>query len=298
MRRARRLTNPWKRPGVFVCEHSAHEDFAGSVSPYHVLREKRCFPQGCLYFRWRCRRLEKGRACKRKFTHVGRLCRGCREYGEEKVHQQPRLLLTPGQWLDFRRELGEFEDWFDETVGREVEVTATVSEVKPCFVREVGAGSRIRFRGFLLVFPRAHLDWTLLDSAVYLRVSRSAQQRHAFRQGDALEFRATVRHSRGRIVLERMRRVEVLSRGSGRVWTPAEGLVAKHTATAFSMQPEQCLQCPHGTLLDVHQETPGGVRHFRRLLCLEGVAGPEVCSRWARRPGRRLAPSTRREVPP
>ncbi len=280
MHEPRVLTNLWKQRGVFACSHAAHEDFEGCVSPYHVLREKRCHPQGCIYFRWRCRRLEKGKACKRKFTHVGRLCRGCREYEEEKIHQQPRLLLTEGQWLDFRRALLEFEDWFDQTVGRELEITGEVADVKPSFVREVDAGSRIRFRGFLLVLREAYLGRTRFDSPVYLRVSRSAQERHGFRGGDVIECHGTVREDRGRVVIDRVRRVEVLSRGQGRLWTAAEGLVARRTATAFRRQPEQCLLCAEGTLLDVHQETAAGIRRYRRLLCLEGMPEPEVCVRW------------------
>ncbi len=276
----RELANAWKRRGVFACSHAAHEDFAGSVSPYHVLREKRCFPQGCVYFRWRCRRLEKGQSCKRRFTHAGRLCRGCREYEEEKVHQQPRLLLPPGAWHEFRRELEAFEDWFDAAVGREFEASGEVAGVKPSFVREVDAGERVRFRGFLLVLRDAYLGRTLLRSAAYARVSRRAQERHEFREGDVVEFRATVGEDRGRIVLDRVRAVEVLSRGPGRVWTFSDGLVARHTATAFRRQPERCLQCPSGTLLDVHQETGDGERRYRRLLCLDGAAAPEACPRW------------------
>ena len=280
MDRPQVLTNAWKRRGVFACTHGAHDDFEGSVSPYHVLREKRCYPQGCIYFRWTCRRLGKGQSCRRKFTHVGRLCRGCKEYEEEKVHQQPRLLLLPGPWHEFRRELEVFEDWFDRVIGTEVEVMGDLAEVKPMFVREVDSGQRVRFRGFLLVFPEAYLGMTHLRSTVYLRVGREAQTRNAFRAGDRLEFHATIREDRGRIVLDRMRRVEVLRRGEGRVWTPAEGIVAKRTAIAFPRQPERCLLCPSGTLLDVNQDTPSGVRHYRRLLCLEGMEDPERCPRW------------------
>jgi len=277
----RAITNAWKQRGVFSCTHAAHEDFEGCVSPYHVLREKHCYPQGCIYFLWRCRRLEKGQACKRRFTDVGRLCRGCREYEEEKVHQQPRLLLTPGQWAAFRRELEAFEDWFDHNVGRDVEASGEVVEVKPSFVREVDAGSCIRFRGFLVLLREAYLDRTLLRSPVYLRVSRSGQERHELRAGDVLDFRATVREDRGRVVLERPRAIEVLSRGRGAVWTFSAGLVAKQTATAFRRQPERCLLCPAGTLLDVHQETRDGERRYRRLLCLEGERDPQHCPRWS-----------------
>ncbi|WP_459940375.1 hypothetical protein [Deferrisoma palaeochoriense] len=288
MRKAERFSNPWKRTGVFACDHVAHQDFAGSVSPYHVLREKGCYPRGCLYFRWRCKRLEKGKRCKRKFRHVGRLCRGCPEYDEEKVHQQPRLLLTPGQWLDFRRELEEFERWFDETVGRRVEVSGEVAEVKPSFVQEVDAGSRVHYRGFLVVLAGAHLGWTRIDAPVYLRVSRAAQDRHGFRAGDRIECLGEVAQDHGRIVIRRVGRVEFGGRGTGRVWTAAEGLVAKAAATAFSHQPETCLRCPGGTLLDVYRDDGGGVRHHRRLLCLEGLPSPELCPRWYGAAGRAL----------
>jgi hypothetical protein len=208
------------------------------------------------------------------------LCAGCKEYEEEKIHQQPRLLLTPGRWLEFQRELEEFEQWFEQNVGRNLEVSAQVTEVKPWFRQEVAAESRVRLHGFVAVLADTYVDRVRIDAPVYLRCRRGAQERHALRAGDVLELRAHLKEDRGRLVFDRLRRLEVLSRGSGPVWDAATGLVAGRTATTFRRQPERCLQCPAGTLLDVERLARDGERHYRRLLCMEGQRDPEACARW------------------
>lgn len=58
------MRNQYKRLDVFRCKLDFHEAFDGKVSVYHVLKVKRCLHEGCFYFKWHCRLLEKGARCR------------------------------------------------------------------------------------------------------------------------------------------------------------------------------------------------------------------------------------------
>ncbi|MDH7501060.1 MAG: hypothetical protein QHH30_11840, partial [candidate division NC10 bacterium] len=66
------MRNLYKRMDVFRCSQDGHEHFESAVSVYHVLRERRCYPEGCIYFLWRCRHPLREKGCPRGFHHVGR----------------------------------------------------------------------------------------------------------------------------------------------------------------------------------------------------------------------------------
>jgi hypothetical protein len=65
------LVNQYKRQDIFRCTHDSHSRFNHAVSTYHVLKVKRCFPDGCTYFRWKCRNLNKGISCTKKISSCG-----------------------------------------------------------------------------------------------------------------------------------------------------------------------------------------------------------------------------------
>jgi len=54
-------------------------------------------------------------------------------------------------------------------------------------------------------------------------------------------------------------------------------LVARSVGTEFDCQPEKCLRCDKGCLLDVIDRTQTKERIFRHLFCLLGVESPELC---------------------
>lgn len=272
------LINQYKRQDVFRCPHGAHFRFEKSVSVHHVLKEKKCFPQGCIYFLWKCHLLNKGHSCPKKYQHVGRGCFSCKQYFDEKLNYQPETLLDPEQYQKFERELEEFEDWLEQTVGKWVEFSGTVNSVKPHF-RKITFGKKetLSFPGFLISFTEGYLDRVFFKDHIFVSVSRRTQQNLRFARGDEVEFQARLRTDRGRIVLDRIRHVDFQNKEEGTSWTLSQALVAKNTGTELDCQPEKCMMCEKGCLLDVVEKTEKSSPVKRHLFCLAGVENPEEC---------------------
>ncbi len=272
------LINQYKRQDIFRCSHKAHFRFEKNVSVYHVLKEKGCFPQGCIYFLWKCRLLNKGNSCPKKYRHVGRDCFSCKNYFDEKIDYQPETLLDPEQYRKFERDLEEFEEWLEETRGKWVEFSGTINSVKPHF-RKIRFGSKetISFPGFLISFTEGYLDRTLFDDHIFVTTSRRTQQNLKFARGDQVEFQARLGTDRGRIVLDRIRHIDFVNKENQAAPTVSQALVAKSTGTEFDCQPEKCMMCENGCLLDVIER--GGKKSpvRRHLYCLAGVENPEEC---------------------
>jgi hypothetical protein len=270
--------NQYKRQDVFRCSHKAHFRFEKSVSVYHVLKEKECFPQGCLYFVWKCKLLNKGNSCPKGYQHVGRDCFSCKNYFDEKMNYQPEILLDPEGYRKFERELEEFEEWLQETRGKWVEFSGTVKAVKPHFRKiTFGAKQTISFSGFLISFAEGYIDRAFFEDHIFVSISRLTQQNLRLAAGDEVEFQARLGISRGRIVLDRIRHVEFLHKENSKAPTVSEALVARSTGTEFDCQPEKCMICDKGCLLDVvdKADTKSPVR--RHLYCLAGVENPDEC---------------------
>jgi hypothetical protein len=151
------LINQYKRQNVFQCGHKAHFRFEKNVSVYHVLKEKKCHPEGCIYFLWKCRLLNKGHSCPKGYQHVGRNCFSCKNYFEEKITYQPEILLNKEEFENFQRELEEFENWLEGAIGKRVEFSGTVNSVKPHFKKKkFGSKESLTFPGPNL-FQRPYL---------------------------------------------------------------------------------------------------------------------------------------------
>jgi hypothetical protein len=269
-------TNLYKRPDIFSCPHSAHHKFGGVVTPYHVLAEKKCYPDGCMVFVWKCRLLDKGHACPKKFKHVGRECFSCRQFFEEKYHQKPRLRVSENEFDKFGSGLEDLEFWLDRVVGRELEVEATIRTVKPNF-RSVGGPKRDRylFTNWLAVLDSAHIGYDLFDDVCFARLSDRTEARFRLCEGDHFVCRATPVFDRGRLIFTRLHDFEVTDGGSEPDWDRATAEVAAATAVRLRIQAERCLGCRYGCLIDrMYRDKRNG---SRELLCLAGQKLPEEC---------------------
>ena len=272
------LINQYKRRDVFQCSHKAHFRFEKNVSVYHVLKEKKCYPEGCIYFLWKCQLLNKGNSCPKKYQHVGRDCFSCKNYFDEKIIYQPEIALSPEDYKKFERDLEEFEEWLNDTVGRWVEFSGTVNSVKPHFKKiRYGPKEALSFPGFLISFKQGYLDRVFFEDHIFITISRKTQQNLKFAPGDEVEFKARLRTDRGRIVLERIRYVEFLHKEEEPSWTLSQALVAKNTGREIDCQPEKCMMCENGCLLDVVEKTEGRSNIRRHLFCMAGVENPEEC---------------------
>lgn len=245
---------------------------------YHILKDKKCFPEGCFYFRWHCKQLSKHKRCHRGFSHVGRKCTGCRYFRENKIHRYPELQVNRDAYRGFLRELDRFEDWLAENEDRHIECAGTVSGVKPLFTKKIFPGTHhLSFRGYLVMFKEIYLGREHLQDFVYARLSGRYYGRLRLGTGDRIEGRARLKTDRGRMVLYRMKGVEVLSRGEPGLWNNQKVLLARETATEFSGQPEECVQCPFGALVDVEDLRNHSSLPRRSLLCLKGIQDFRDC---------------------
>ncbi|MBN1783118.1 hypothetical protein JW948_18425 [bacterium] len=272
------MINPYKRLDVFRCSQDAHHGFQGRVSVYHVLKEKKCFPEGCLYFIWRCSRMEKGEPCIHKYNYIGKNCRGCTYYIEDKVHLQPECLLAEPEYEAFLESLEQYDAWLENNRFRRLAVAGRIRIVKPWFERIIyPRENHTKLLGYLLVFRKGYIGMQAFDDTFYVRISDPVQKAHRFVPKMKVEFEGELRENRGRIVFHKPGKFEFLTRGWGNPWKKDRALVAVRTATLLKEQPDMCLNCPWGALTDVSDKREEPVRFYRNLYCLKGMADPEVC---------------------
>lgn len=272
------MINQYKRTDVFRCGQEAHQRFDGKISVYHVLKEKACYPQGCLYFLWHCVLLEKGRRCIHGYGYAGKKCKGCTYYDEEKVHLQPTLLLNQDAYAAFLEELDTFEEWLERVRFRYSSINGRIKSVKPWLEeRLLHREKRTNLRGYILVFNKGFIGNTLLNDQIYIRVSEGLMKQYRFAPGMLLEMSGEVREDRGRIVVHRPKRIEVLKHGWGQSWTRERSLVAVKTATLLEAQPDRCLGCRWGVLVDVEDLREHQKKRYRRLYCLQSITDSNGC---------------------
>lgn len=272
------MKNPYKRNDVFTCHYARHAAFANRVSAWHVLVAKKCYPQGCLEFKWSCALLNKGKRCSRGFSRMGRLCPGCAHYRDEKVHYQPSITLSPAEYALFQQELAAFDEWVEENQGRERDIAFRIDSLKPRFHKQIDAhGARLRLEGYLLIAREGFIGLDAFDDYFYAVISPQQQERLALAPGDELDARGVFALDQGRLLFPRLHAVEVRSRSGAATWHNSSALVAKQSARPLPRQPEKCIQCPQGALVDVTEHSNGQERRRRELICLEGLEGGEEC---------------------
>jgi hypothetical protein len=273
------MINEYKRHDVFRCSQEAHKRFEGNVSVYHVLKEKSCYPQGCLYFGWHCVLLEKGNRCIHRYQYVGKNCKGCTYFTEEKIHFQPELLLNEDEYKDFLEELGDFETWLDSVRFKRQSLGGQIDCVKPWFEQILQhKANHVQLRGYLLVFKKGFIDKELFEDTFYVRVSEKLMQTFQFVPRMKVEMEGELREDRGRIIIYKPRKVEVMENGFGNPLNREQVLVAIKTSTHLKDQPEQCLACPWGALIDVVDRRSLKEKWYRNLYCMKGVVDPDMCA--------------------
>jgi len=278
------LINQYKREDVFRCGHKSHFKFEKNVSVHHVLKEKKCFPLGCIYFQWKCRVLNKGNGCPKGFKHVGKSCFSCKYYFEEKLCYQPEVLLSEKEYRDFQRELEDYDAWLEELMGKSIAVRGVINSINPHFRKVIFyKKEQMIFLGFLVSFKSGYIDRVFYDDYFYLNTSTKTQKDYSFICGDRIDFWAKLKTDRGRIVFYSPKEIEVTRKepedtfSTNPEWNFEEALVAKKTGTEFGAQPEKCFACDKGILLDISEEDLKRKRNYRHLFCLQGTKNPETC---------------------
>ncbi len=272
------MINPYKRLDVFKCKSIGHSKFEHRVSVHHVMRIKNCYPQGCIYFLWRCQLLNKGQSCIKGYNHVGRNCFGCKNYFDEKIHNQPVLLLLEEKYAQFLEELEDFEDWLESIVDKYIDIQGTIQSVKPALTKVVHhRSSHLNLNGYFLHFDEAFIDTVHWEDHCYAFIYPDQQERFQFAPDDSIEFRAKAELNDGRLVFKKLNYIEFLSRSRKPTWTKGQALVVKHTTISFTYQPTKCLHCEQGVLVDVIDKSRPRWERSRELFCLKSFPDSDVC---------------------
>lgn len=268
------ISNPLKRTDVFRCTHLAHKDFDFTVSAYHVLAEKKCYPDGCIDFRWHCALLKRKEKCHRGFSFVGRECHSCKYFVEEKNQRVPRLLISGEEYEEFKERVEEFTGYFEGLRGKTIDFSGTIASVKPMIVGLDDSNGR-RLAGFLMRFKEGFFGADNIRSPIYAHLGTGAQQNHGLRAGDVVDFNCYAFIDRGRIVLKKIRRISVLRRGDGYLWEAAKARVAVSSGNFLDRKPRKCRSCEMGVLVDSGDGDCG--RSSRRIFCMQGMDDPSEC---------------------
>jgi hypothetical protein len=272
------LKNLLKKTDIFCCNHNSHRGFKKKMSVYHILKEKKCYPEGCFYYQWQCKLLSKKHKCHRGYKQVGRNCFNCRYFYEQKIHNIPELQITQEKFQLFLKELDQFEDWLIENQYKDLEIEGIVSGVKPHFVRKIYPKTDyLSFKGYILIFKELFIGRYHMDDYVYGLISSNLYSKLNFGRGDKIEAIAQLSTQQGRLLLNRFRRVNFLQRGEPALWDEQKAIIAKETATLFSIQPESCVKCPFGALVDVMYMKDHRSYSNRELFCLKGQKDYKNC---------------------
>ncbi len=277
------MINQWKRQDVFLCRHDSHQKRGQRVSVFHVMRRKQCYPDGCAYFRWKCKELERRRTCFRGFSHVGKKCFGCKFFDEEKMTRT----LIPAPSVNMEETLDaiyDFEEWLRDAVNRESDCLARISSVKPRIVQSVYPAAGVskehnRLLGYLVCFEYCYIGTERLDDVSFAVVGCDFQKRLKFAAGDEIEFRATLTEDDGRLVFQRLKQIEFRHKEmNGDIWTDSRSIVAKFTGNLLARQADKCVSCDQGPLIDVHAFIDGSENVYHRIFCLQGMKSATVCT--------------------
>jgi hypothetical protein len=183
------MRNEYKRSDIFLCSNQAHSGFDKKVSVYHVLKNKKCYPNGCVYFYWKCKKLNKGESCPKKYRHVGKRCFGCKEFYDVKITNQLKIAVDDDKWRTFRDDLQDFEDWLQSVKGRSLSVWGEIDAVKPHLLQ---APNRLILKGFILTFKECFIGRTYFEDYTFARIGLNMFQRFRFSPGDKMDLSLSI----------------------------------------------------------------------------------------------------------
>lgn len=265
----------FKQNNIFVCKHDTHKHFLNKMSVYHIMEERKCFPDGCVYFKWKCRILAKKKKCHRNFSVVGKYCFSCKYFYEEKIHQFPQM-VADGKFKDnFFEEYDDFRDWISSIEKKQVLCEGNIDSVVPDFFVKNEAGKYILgLKGFLVIFKEGFINNKHFEDTFYLHVDSMHQNKIRFRKEDEIEFKAIVKQIGGRIELFYAKQINFFLRGQSKPLLRSDLLVSLNTATTFNDQPEKCKQCAFSVIPKVWNSGNG---KKRILICSKGIQDCEFC---------------------
>jgi len=275
---AEQIKNIMKKAGIFSCCHPAHARFHYHVSPYHVLKINKCWPDGCVEFLWRCHLFDKGHKCPRKYKHVGRGCFSCKDYYEIKNQYTPSSRLDPAAFANFMRDLGEYEGWIEDLNDKTIRFSGIVESIRPHLIMIIDSRRKsLRMEEYFVSFPGGFIGRDFFADRLYMRISGGFLNKTELAPGDEIECDAIFGGDRGRVILRNPRRIELAGNGGRQALNPSRALVGRATGKIIEGSIERCGDCHYCTLVDIEDFRKQKTISYRRFYCLRGITDPEHC---------------------
>jgi hypothetical protein len=272
------IKNYYKMARIFRCKHPMHKQFDYSVSPYHILKLKKCYKTGCVEYQWRCYNFEKGEKCPRDYKHVGRKCSSCKKYHENKIVYQPETKLNANEMKRFLEEFRNFEGWVEEMRSKSIRFSGTIESIKPHLMMKIEANrSYIYLDSYFASLGSGYIDNALFDDRIYIKFSYSFLRKFDISSDDEIEVDVRFNENNGRIILANPKNTEIIRNGrdSGTLLSKAQ--VARATGKIINGNVKDCANCPYITLIDIDDQSRSKRVFYRRFYCLRGVSSPENC---------------------
>jgi hypothetical protein len=237
------------------------------------MEEKKCYPNGCVYFKWKCKDLAKKKKCHRNFTSVGKYCFSCKYFYAEKIHQYPDLIIEDRN--KFFEEYEKFCEWVTLNQNKTVFCEGTIYSVLPDFIAIKKNGKlKLEIKGFLITFNEGFIANQHFEDNFYLHVDIMLQNRLRLRPNDEIEFKAIFKEKKGKIELVAPRHFNFYLRGNDKPLLRSDLLVSLNTATTFNIQPDKCKKCVYSIIPNIQNNRSG---KNRVLICTKGIHEPENC---------------------
>ena len=128
----------------------------------------------------------------------------------------------------------------------------------------------------MILYP-AFLEWEHFEDPVYAQISAKYLHRLKLGRYTEIEGQGQVSIDRGRLVIKRLKNIEITEPGEDPFWNEQRVLISRETATEFPTQPEGCIGCEFGALVDVEYHRDHRSYKRRKLFCLKGMTDFRDC---------------------
>jgi len=268
--------NQYKREDIFICDHITHKNFNKSVSVYHVMIKKKCYPHGCVNFKYKCKFKRK---CPKGFHKAGLKCENCKYLVEEKYVKIPKI-IDEERYKEFCTEMEDFNLWLGKIKNRVIQFWGNVNSVKPFFEKIISSkNEKILHRGFIVSFEQGYINSDFWDDYCYLLLNKNQYRKIKPHPGDEIEFSARLKFTDGRIILQYPSKINFVSKTEGKLWENEDVLLAKSVGKTHISQPDKCFRCDQGILIEVTDRNLN--KFYRQIYCLEGIENFEDCYYYA-----------------
>ena len=275
------MINQYKRNDVYKCMHLSHKRFGNRVSVHHVLKIKKCYPNGCISFEGICRLVNKGQKCKKGYNYVGVNCSNCSYFIEQKIMRIPEIVLNQSDYENFTGELDCFEDWIQRNQGKRLQCKGIISWIKPSFEKRIYKKNESTvLKGFIIGFKEGYIDIDRFDDYLYAMLNTYEQDRWRLSRGDEIEFSGILDIENGMVIFRKIRNIEIIYRAQENAPpTSSDAKIASAVGKILINRDEKCVDCPSGSLIYLKDFTRSKMQIYRRFLCSEGYEHSALCER-------------------